>query len=215
MNKDSEDSCETLRVLIADDHLVVRLGVRSILDRDENIAIVGEATNGEEAVRRYFELRPHVVLMDLRMPVKNGLDALKEILGHDAAARILMLSTYDGDEDIRHALELGAAGYLLKQDAGEDMIDALAAVTRGERWLSSAAQRQIDASDSKESVTAREREILSLLARGDANKQIGDQLQITENTVKSHLKSILGKLQARSRTEAVTAAIRRGIIQAP
>ncbi len=206
---------DKIRILIVDDHSVVRMGVRGMIRRTHEITIVGEATNGLEAVKAYRELRPDVVLMDLRMPLQDGAEATREICRLDPAARILVLSTFDGDEDIHRALAAGAAGYLLKQDSGDDMVEAIRAVARGERWLSPEARRKLAAHDTQETLTERETEILDLLARGEANKEIAHFLQISENTVKTHLRSILGKLQARSRTEAVTVALRRGIIQPP
>jgi DNA-binding NarL/FixJ family response regulator len=204
-----------IRILVVDDHSVVRMGVRGMIRRTHEITIAGEAANGVEAVQAYAKLRPDVVLMDLRMPLEDGVEATREICRLDPTARVLVLSTFDGDEDIHRALEAGAAGYLLKQDSGDDIAAAIRAVARGERWLSPEARRKLAAHASEETITGRETEILDLLARGEANKEIAERLQISENTVKTHLKSILGKLQVRSRTEAVTVALRRGIIQPP
>ena len=205
----------TIRVLIADDHSVVRMGVRGMIRRAHDITVAGEAANGVEAVKAYAELRPDVVLMDLRMPLKGGIDATREIRQLDPEARVLVLSTFDGDEDIRRALSAGALGYLLKQESGDEMMEAIRAVMQGEQWLSPEARRKLATHPMQEELTEREIEILDLISRGEANKEIADRLQISENTVKTHLKAILGKLQARSRTEAVTIALRRGVIHSP
>ncbi len=199
-------------ILIADDHSVVRMGLKSLIRRAPDLQVVGEAANGLEAVARFHELRPDLTVMDLRMPVKGGVEAIAEIRMAAPAAAILVLSTSDGDEDIFRALEAGAAGYVLKHSSDEELVPAIRKLLAGKGWLSSEVSKQLAWRSKQEPLTERERDVLKLLSRGEANKQIADLLAISENTVKTHLRSILAKLQVRDRTEAVTVALRRGII---
>jgi len=177
------------------------------------MTMCGEASSGLETVEQYFRLRPDVLIMDLRMPQLSGTDAIREIRAKDPAARILVLSSLSGDETIHAALENGAMGYLLKENAGEQTILAIRAVMEGKQWLPSEVKQKLAERRRTEPLTNREKEILELLAQGEANKQIAGILEVSDQTVKCHVGSILGKLQARDRTEAVTIAIRRGIIR--
>ena len=201
-----------IRILIADDHFVVRMGLIALVDTEPDMKVVAEAHDGAQAVELFGKFNPDLVLMDMRMPVKDGIWATIEIVKRFAKARILMLTTYDGDDDIHRALQAGARGYVLKNSAGDKLIPALRAVAAGEQWIPMEVASRLASRKLFEELTPREMQVLNLLAKGLANKEIGDTLNITEYTTKDHLKSILGKLQVADRTEAVTAAIQRGII---
>jgi DNA-binding NarL/FixJ family response regulator len=208
-------SSELTHILIADDHFVVREGLISVIRREPRMAVVGECANGVEAVEAHARLRPDVTIMDLRMPVMGGVEAIRMIRKTEPGARILVLSNFDGDEDIHAALDAGAMGYLLKHASGNQIIPAIRALMEGRDWIPAEVAERLNRREAAESLSSREREILRLLVLGEANKQIGDALGISEHTVKSHVKSILAKLQARDRTEAVTVALRRGIVHLP
>lgn len=201
-----------IQILIADDHFIVRMGLIALVNTEPNMAIVAEAADGAQAVDLFDKHRPDLVLMDLRMPVKDGIDATMEIRHRDPAARVLMLTTFDGDTDIHKALQAGAQGYVLKNATGNELIPAIQAVAAGEKWIPKEVAKRLASRKLFEELTPRELQVLQLLIKGSANKQIGEALTITEHTVKDHLKSIFGKLQVEDRTEAVTAAIQRGII---
>lgn len=205
----------SISILITDDHFVVREGLRSILRREADFAVVGEASNGHEAVMAHAALRPDVTIMDLRMPVCGGVDAIHRIRAADPAARILVLSNFEGDEDIHAALSAGAMGYLLKHSSGDQIIPAIRSLMLGKRWIPREVAELLASRERGEILSEREREIVRLLVLGEANKQIAAALGITEQTVKSHVKNILAKLQVRDRTEAVTVALRRGIVHLP
>jgi DNA-binding NarL/FixJ family response regulator len=203
---------DKIRILVADDHFIVRMGLIALVNTEPNMTIVGEAADGKQAVELFGKNKPDLVLMDLRMPIKDGVEATIEIRGQDPQARILMLTTFDGDADIHKALQAGAQGYVLKNATGEELIPAIQAVAAGQRWIPKEIARRLTSRKLFEDLTPREMKVLQLLVKGLANKQIGDMLNITEYTVKDHLKSVFGKLQVVDRTEAVTAAIQRGII---
>jgi DNA-binding NarL/FixJ family response regulator len=198
--------------LIADDHFIVRMGLTALVNMEPDMEVIGEAANGAQAVDIFGKLNPDLVLMDLRMPVKDGIQATAEIRNKFPVARILMLTTYDGDEDIHKALQAGAQGYVLKNSTAEALIPALRAVAAGQQWIPKDIASRLVSRKSFEELTPRELQVLHQLARGLANKEIADTLNISEHTVKDHLKSILGKLRVADRTEAVTTAIQRGII---
>lgn len=201
-----------IRIVVADDHYVVRMGLVALVETEPDLQVVGEAADGAQAVELYRKLKPDLVLMDLRMPVKDGISATREIRDQFPTARILMLTTYDGDDDIHKALSAGANGYLLKNATRESLIPALRAVAAGQRWIPQEVASRLAARKMFEELTPREIEVLKQLAKGLANKEIADVLNISEYTVKDHLKNILGKLHVADRTEAVTAALQRGII---
>jgi DNA-binding NarL/FixJ family response regulator len=201
-----------IRILVADDHALIRMGLVSLMNTEPDITVVAEAADGQQAVDLFARHHPDLVLMDLRMPVKNGIDATIEIRKKSPAARVLMLTTFDGDEDIHQALQAGAQGYVLKGSTGENLIPALRALAAGQRWIPPEVAKRLAARRSFETLTPREVEVLHQLAKGLANKEIADVLNISENTTKGHLKNIIGKLRVADRTEAVTAAIQRGII---
>ena len=203
---------QKIRILVADDHYIVRIGLVALVNTEPDMEVVAEAADGAQACELFARWSPDITLMDLQMPVKNGIQATFEIRSKFASARILMLTAYDGDEDIYKALQAGAQGYVLKSSPGEKLIPALRAVAAGQRWIPKEVSNRLAARNLFEDLTPREMEVLSQLAKGLANKEIADVLSITEYTAKDHLKSILGKLRVADRTEAVTAAIQRGII---
>lgn len=203
---------KSIRILIADDHYVVRMGLAALVETEPDLQVVGEAADGMQVVDLYKKLHPDLVLMDLRMPRTDGVTATRQIREQFPHARILMLTTYDGDDDIHRALSAGASGYLLKNSTRESLIPALRAVAAGQRWIPQEVASRLAARKMFEDLTPREVDVLQQLAKGLANKEIADVLSISEHTVKGHLKSILGKLHVADRTEAVTAALQRGII---
>ena len=202
-----------IRILIADDHYVVRMGLVALVETEADLQVVGEAADGTQAVDLYKKLQPDLVLMDLRMPRSDGVTATRKIREHFPTARILMLTTYDGDDDIHRALTAGASGYLLKNSTRDGLIPAIRAVAAGQRWIPQEVANRLAVRKMFEELTPRELEVLKQLAKGLANKEIANVLNISEHTVKDHLKNILGKLHVADRTEAVTAALQRGIIQ--
>jgi DNA-binding NarL/FixJ family response regulator len=201
-----------IRILVADDHFVVRMGLTALVNTEPDLEVVGEAVDGAQAVHAFDQHRPDLVLMDLRMPVKDGVWATAEIRARHPNARVLMLTTFDGDTDIHRAIEAGAQGYVLKNSTGEKLIPALRAVAAGQRWIPKEIATRLASRNIFEELTPRELQVLEQMAKGLANKEIADVLKITGHTVKDHLKSILGKLHVADRTEAVTVAIQRGII---
>lgn len=202
-----------IRILVADDHFVVRMGLLGVVNAEPDMEIVAEAADGNQAVEMFEKVNPDLVLMDLRMPLKDGIAATSEIRSKHADARILMLTTYDGDTEIHRAMQAGAQGYVLKNSTGEKLIPALRAVAGGAKWIPKEVATRLASRKLFEDLTPRELQVLQQMARGLANKEIGDVLKISPYTVKDHLKTILGKLRVADRTEAVTVAIQRGIIQ--
>ena len=201
-----------IRILIADDHSVVRMGLVALISTEPDFAVVGQVADGCEAVAQYRNLKPDIVLMDLLMPNKDGARAVAEIRAEFPAARVLILSTSDGDDDVYRALQAGAAGYVLKSSPGEHLIPAIRAIMRGGKWIPPEVARSLADRIMREALSPRELQVLNELASGGSNKEIAAALNITEHTVKAHLKNILAKLPARDRTEAVTVALHRGII---
>ena len=201
-----------IRVLVADDHPVVRAGLSSVLGQQADICVVAEAEHGARAVELYRQHRPDVCLMDLRMPLMDGLEALRTIIGEDGNARILALTTYDGDADIRRALDAGARGYLLKDMLLTDVIGAVRAVYRGERVIPNAVAARLSAYPERSELSERELEVLQLVARGLSNKEVARAIGRTDETVKIHLKNTFTKLGVTDRTEAVTVGLSRGLI---
>lgn len=201
------------RILIADDHYLVRMGLAGLVNTQADMEIVGEASDGAQAIELYDQLQPDLVLMDTRMPVKDGIEASLAIRKKHPHASILMLTAFDGDADIRRALDAGAQGYVLKSSTGEQLLPALRAVAQGRLWMPKEITARLDSKRSFEQLTPREVDVLNELAKGLANKQIAEAFNITEYTVKGHLKNILAKLRVADRTEAVTVALQRGIIR--
>jgi DNA-binding NarL/FixJ family response regulator len=201
-----------IRVLVADDHYVVRMGVTAIINNEADMEVVAEAANGNQAVDLFKKHKPDLVLMDSRMPLKSGVLATREIRAQDATARVLMLTAFDGDEDIHKALAAGAQGYILKNATGEQLVPALRSVAAGRRWIPETVADRLIKREDFEPLTPRELEVLHELAKGLANKQIADVMNISLHTTKGYLKTILTKLHVADRTEAVTVAIQRGLI---
>ena len=207
-----------ISVLIADDHLVVREGLRAILEAAADLSLVGEAAGGAEAVRLVGELLPDVVLMDLRMPGVDGIEAIRQIKARHPAVEIVILTTYDDDEYIVRGLRAGARGYLLKDASRKVLFETIRAAARGESLLPSAVVEKVVAHlveprpVEAEGLSEREREVLALLAQGAANKEIAAHLHITERTVKAHVAGIFNKLGVNSRAEAVAVALRSGLL---
>jgi DNA-binding NarL/FixJ family response regulator len=212
MNKQITKKTPLIRILIADDHYIVRMGLIAMINSEADMEVVAEATDGVQAIALFMKRNPDLALMDLRMPVKTGIEATVEICKHNKAARILMLTALDGDEDIHQALEAGAAGYVLKDSTEEKLMPAIRAVAAGQRWIPEEVAKRLTSRRSFEELTPRELQVLHELVKGLANKQIADVLNITENTVKWYLKNILAKLRVADRAEAVAVAIQRGII---
>jgi DNA-binding NarL/FixJ family response regulator len=208
----SSNANGSIRVLVADDHPVVRTGLTAVLVQQPDLELVAEAENGERAVALYRQHRPDVCLMDLRMPVMDGVEAIRIITTEFPTARILALTTYEGDADIRRALEAGARGYLLKDMLLTDVIRAVRAVHRGERVIPNAVAARLAEFPERSDLTERELEVLQLVARGLSNKQAARAIGRTDETVKIHLKNVFTKLGVADRTEAVTVALTRGLI---
>jgi DNA-binding NarL/FixJ family response regulator len=202
-----------IRILIVDDHPFLREGVRAVLETQQDLRVVGEAGDGKEAIDVFEALQPDVVLMDLQMPVMDGVDAITGICSRWPAARILVLTTYSGDAQALRALRAGAVGYLLKSSLRTELLDAVRSVHSGGRHLSTPVASAIALNATMENPSRREIEVLSLAAEGNSNKQIGARLGISEDTVKGHLKTLFMKIGASDRTHAVTLAAKRGIIQ--
>ena len=204
---------ERIRIVVADDHSVVREGLVSLIKRKADMTVVGEASNGREAVDLWKEHRPDVTLLDLRMPELDGVGAIKEIRAMDDTAHIVVLTTFDGDEDIYRAIRAGAKAYLLKDTAREALMDCIRRVHAGETCIPPLLAAKLAERVSGEALSEREIEVLQRIAAGRSNKEIGSELFISEGTVKSHVKSIFSKLNVISRTEAVATATRRGLIR--
>ena len=200
-------------VLIADDHSVLRQGVVSLIGFEADMMVVAEASNGREAVDLWKQHRPDVTLLDLRMPELDGVGAIKEIRADDEKARIIVLTTFDGDEDIYRAIQAGAKGYLLKDVPREALMDCIRRVHAGETCVPVHLANRLAKRISDKSVSEREIDVLKLMAQGKSNKEIGSALFISEGTVKSHVKSIFAKLNVISRAEAVANASQRSLIQ--
>jgi DNA-binding NarL/FixJ family response regulator len=208
----SSNPPERIRVLVADDHPVVRTGLSAVIIEQSDLELVAEAENGERAVALFREHQPDVVLMDLRMPVMDGVEAIRTITGEFPTARILALTTYEGDADIRRALEAGARGYLLKDMLLTEVISAVRAVRRGERVIPIAVATRLAEFPERSELSEREVEVIQLVARGLSNKEVARAIGRTDETVKIHLKNIFAKLDVADRTEAVTVALTRGLI---
>jgi DNA-binding NarL/FixJ family response regulator len=204
---------DRIKILVVDDHFIVRIGLVALINTEPGLTVVGEADNGAEAVSLFEKLKPDLVLMDSRMPGKSGHEATQEIRRLVATARVLMLSAFDGDEDIHTALEAGAHGYVLKSATGQDLIPAIHAVASGKRWIPQDVATRLKSRNAYEQLTARELSVLKELAHGLSNKEIADKLGISEYTAKDHLKNILAKLRVADRTQAVTSAVQRGIVR--
>jgi len=211
---------ETIKVMITDDHPVVREGLSAMLKKESDIQVVGEAENGTVAINKARELQPDIILMDLRMPEVDGVEAMHQIRSENPDIKFIVLTTYDNDEYIFKGIEAGARAYLLKDAPREELFKAVRAVYRGESLIEpTVASKVLDRfaelsrqSQAPEELSERELEVLNLMAKGAANKEIAASLYISESTVKTHIQSIFQKLGVSDRTEAVTAALQKGII---
>ena len=202
-----------IRVLCVDDHPIMRKGIAAIIDGQDDVVSVGEAADGKSAIEQYRTLRPDVVLMDLRMPGLGGVEATTQIRREFPTARIIILTTYEGDEDIHRALAAGAQGYLLKHAVSKELLDSIREVYSGRRHITPAMAARLAEHTPRVGLTSRELEVVHLIATGLRNKEIGAKLDITEGTVKIHIKNIFGKLEVIDRTQAVVSASQRGFIQ--
>lgn len=202
----------TIRILSVDDHDLVRKGIAAILATEPDLELVAQANEGREAIRLFREHVPDVTLMDLRLPDCGGIEATREIRSEFPDAKIIALTSYDGDQDIYRALEAGVRGYLLKEMVHTEVVRAIRVVFSGKRFIPSEVTQQLNGFFPEVALTRREVEVLSLVARGFGNKEVGEMLGTAPGTVKAHVQSILAKLGAKDRTHAVTIALRRGII---
>jgi len=203
---------QTIRVLVVDDHPLLRSGITAVIAGAKDIALVGEATNGQEAIESFRTHRPDVTLMDLQMPVMNGIDAIVAIRQEFPNARFIVLTTYDGDVQALRALKAGATGYLLKGMLREELVDAIRAIHAGRRKIPPEIAAGIAEHVADDALTDREIEVLRRVAMGTPNKVIAAELSLAEATVKTHMKSILSKLGANDRTHGVTIATKRGFL---
>jgi DNA-binding NarL/FixJ family response regulator len=210
-----------MRLLIADDHGIMRAGLRLLLDRQPDMEVVAEAADGIEAVSLALRERPDICVLDVAMPRMTGLQATVEIRAHAPEISVLVLSMHDDERYLFEALQAGAAGYVLKREADQALVEAVRAVARGEPFMTNAAERSLvrewmadDSSGPQEPLTLREREVLKLIAEAHTNREIGEVLHLAEKTVESHRANLLRKLGMRDRVELVRYAIRRGLIEA-
>jgi two-component system NarL family response regulator len=204
---------KAVRILVADDHLVYRIGIRNLLGSERGFDVVGEAADGLQAIELYRRLRPDVLLLDLRMPHKNGIEVVRAIRQEHQTARILVVTSYQTEEEVFQVLQAGAQGYVLKDVGRETLIEAIRAVNAGTRWVPPAIQKQFSDRVLRQELTAREIEVLRLLARGLTNREIANVYGISANTVKNHLNNLMAKLDVADRTEAVSFCLARGIVK--
>jgi len=201
-----------IRIMVVEDHHVVRQGLVALLNTVPDMRVVAEGADGKQAVDLFRRHEPDVTLMDLRMPTMSGVDAVIEIRRNFPAARIIVLTTFDGDEDIYRALQAGARAYLLKGMFGDELMDAIRAVHAGKSRIPPAVAERLATRMGSPGLTARELDVLKLIVAGKSNKEIGEELRISEATVKTHINNILSKLGVTDRTQATTAALQRGIV---
>jgi DNA-binding NarL/FixJ family response regulator len=208
-------SAETspIRILVVDDHPVVRKGVAGLVDGQPDMSIVGQASNGREAIQQFRAHHPDIVLMDLLMPEMSGLDALIAIRDEAPDARIIMLTTYAGDAQVLRAIKAGARGYLLKSALHRELLETVRAVHAGKKSLSAEASYELAEHATDDALTPAEVRVLRLIAEGNANKEIAEQLSVSEETVKGQVRNILSKLGAKDRTHAAMIGLKRGIIE--
>lgn len=202
-----------IKVMIVDDHPLVRVGIATVVNQQADMALVASADNGTEAVELYRRLRPDVVLMDLRLRGDSGVRIIRSLRAEFPATRALVISNYDGDEDIHQALDAGAGGYLFKSVVEDELIDAICEIHAGRRYLPRSVMTRLHEHEQGVGLTRREEEILDLLGRGLHNRELGQVLGVSEDTVKTHLKSLFRKLGVSDRAEAVREALRRGFIR--
>jgi two-component system NarL family response regulator len=203
---------DPIRILVVDDHVVVRLGLIAAIDSQDDMTVVAEAGNGRQALESFREHRPHIVVMDARMPVMTGVQATEAIRGEFPNARVIILTSYDGDEDIYRALRAGAMAYLLKDSRRDELLTAIRTVHDGRRYIPSAVSARLADRIHFSDLTSRELDVLRLIAKGMTNGEIAVSLKISKSTVKIHVNNILGKLGVTDRTKATSIALQRGIV---
>lgn len=208
----SEPSQQPIRLLVVDDHVIVRKGLVALLNTVEGLSVIAEASDGMEAIETFRVVQPDVTLMDLRLPRLGGADAIAKIRGEFPGARIIVLTTFDGDEDIYRALQAGAKGYLLKGMDATELTDAIRAVYAGKSRIPAFVAEKLAERMGGPALTTRELEVLKRIVAGRSNKEIAGDLNISEATVKTHINSILSKLGVSDRTQAATSALQRGIV---
>jgi DNA-binding NarL/FixJ family response regulator len=206
---------ESIRILVVDDHHVVRQGLTALLKTVPDMAVVAEGADGDQAISLFREHKPDITIMDLRMPKRGGVEAIAAIRSEYPAARIIVLTTFDGDEDIYRALQAGAKGYLLKDMFGEELIEAIRGVHAGKQRIPAVVAQRLAERMVGPSLTSRELEVLKCIVAGKSNREIGTDLSISEATVKTHINNLLGKLGVSDRTQAATSALQRGIVHLP
>ncbi len=204
---------DPIRVLTVDDHPLMREGIAAVLDDEPDMAPVGEADNGWQALQAFERLRPDVTLLDIQMPVMDGLEALARLRVLSPGARVIVLTTFKTDAQAWQALKLGAVGYLLKTQLRAELLDAIRAVHRGHRWIPNEVAQEIAAHAGHEQLSGRELDVLEHIAQGLSNREIGSRLSLSEDTIKARVKTILAKLDARDRTHAVVLALKRGLLR--
>ncbi|BAZ13891.1 LuxR family two component transcriptional regulator [Calothrix sp. NIES-4071] len=202
-----------IRIIVADDHPVVRQGLVTIIERELDMVVVGQASNGCEAKELFGQKRPDIVLMDLRMPKLSGAVAIETILTKFDSANIIILTTFDGDEDIYNGIKAGAKGYLLKDTEPSEILRAIRTVASGKKYISPVVATKLEERMKKPELSERELQVLQLITNGNTNQQIALTLHITEGTVKYHVNNILGKLGVSDRTQAVVAGVKRGLVK--
>lgn len=203
---------QKIRILVVDDHFFVRMGLSGSINIEEDMVVVAEASNGQQAIQVYRQQIPHIVLMDLRLPGTDGIATTAAICKDHPEARVIILSTYDGDEDIYRCFQAGARSYLLKSVSRDELLAAIRAVHAGQRYIPAAVAARLAERMPFMDLSARELEVLGLIVKGMSNKEIAASLNITEVTTKLHVGHILTKLKVNDRTQAATSALRRGII---
>ena len=201
-----------IRILVADDHPVVRAGVETLVTGQADMSLVAQATNGREAIQQFRAHHPDITLMDIQMPEMNGLDALIAIRNESPEARIIMLTTYSGDAQVMRAIKAGARGYLLKSGLHRELLETIRGVHSGKKALSAEVSYEVAEHATDDALTPAEVRVLQLIARGNANKEIAEQLSVSEETVKGQVRNILSKLGAKDRTQAAMIGVKRGII---
>lgn len=206
------NSSQSIRLMVVDDHQIVRQGLVALLNTEPGLSVVAEATNGQQAVELFRQQRPDITLMDLRLPVMGGVEATKNIRQEFPTAKIIVLTTYDGDEDIYRALQAGAQSYLLKGVSFDELIEAIRTVHAGARRIPATVAERLAERVAGQELTGRELQVLELIVKGKSNKEISTELAISEATVKSHVNSLLSKLGVSDRTQAATSALQRGIV---
>jgi DNA-binding NarL/FixJ family response regulator len=213
MTNNESSGTKRITVLIADDHMLLREGIAAVIQGENDMSVVAEASNGREAVERYREYRPDVTLMDLLMPQMDGPAAVEAIRAEFPEARIVILTTYRGDAQALRALKAGASGYLLKGLIRTELLESIRSVHAGRRRIPPEIAAELAEHAADEALSDRELRVLTCVASGNSNREVAEQLSVSEETVKAHMKNILSKLRAKDRTHAVTIALKRGIIR--